>query len=228
MNISHDRLLHELLPYRTQAVDTLNLAIRMRMKWAESPPMSIYIYGKLSVDGNLNAFTNPAIEAGLVHCRALLEFLGLRMTDAPRLDNVKKRRRTDIGIEHFRNTSGPLRKVMPDDALNRYAGGREEAEKALLAVFQITNKGLVHFTEEVIGIQLPTPTKRSITDSLSAVGEGIFRPVDSVTREGVCAGELNAARGASFGHCGGRQPKKRQRYPTQIRGFRSLFDCLHM
>ncbi len=150
MNISHDRLLHELLPYRMQAVDTLNLAIRMRMKWAESPPMSIYIYGKLSVDGNLNAFTNPAIEAGLVHCRALLEFLGLRMTDAPRLDNVKKRRRTDIGIEHFRNTSGPLRKVMPDDALNRYAGGREEAEKALLAVFQITNKGLVHFTEDLI------------------------------------------------------------------------------
>jgi BarA-like signal transduction histidine kinase len=29
------------------------------------------------IEGNALAFTNPAIEAALVHCRALLEFLGL-------------------------------------------------------------------------------------------------------------------------------------------------------
>jgi hypothetical protein len=40
--------------------------------------MEIYADGKLIADGNLNGFINPAIEAGLVHCRALLEFLGLK------------------------------------------------------------------------------------------------------------------------------------------------------
>ena len=36
MNEHH--LLHELLPYRMQSVDTLNLAIRMRFRWPETPP----------------------------------------------------------------------------------------------------------------------------------------------------------------------------------------------
>jgi hypothetical protein len=84
-----------------------------------------------------------------MHCRALLEFLGLCMTEG-RLGNIKKRRNSDIGIEQFRNASGPLPMVAPDEALNRYDGGREEAEKALLAVFQITNKGIAHFSEDFI------------------------------------------------------------------------------
>jgi hypothetical protein len=144
-----ERLLHELLPYRMQAVETLNLALRLRMKWAEPPPMCIHINDRLAVEGNLNAFTNPVIEAGLVHCRALLEFLGLCMTHA-RLSNIKRRRDSDIGIENFQNESGHLSKAAPHDVLNRYAGGREEAEKALLVVFQVTNKGLAHVTEDLI------------------------------------------------------------------------------
>jgi hypothetical protein len=132
-----------------RAVDRLNVALRFQMKWVEPPPLSIHIDGKLAVEGNLYAFTNPAIEAGLVHCRALLEFLGLRLSNG-QLGALKKRRGSDIGIENFHNASGPLSKVTPDDALNRYDGGREEAEKALLAVFQITNRGLAHITEDLI------------------------------------------------------------------------------
>jgi hypothetical protein len=63
--VTKDRLLHELLPYWMQAVDTLNLALRFRMKWAEPPPMSIHIGGELAVEGNLNGFTNPAIEMAI-------------------------------------------------------------------------------------------------------------------------------------------------------------------
>jgi hypothetical protein len=147
--MNKDRLLHELLPYRMRAVDTLNVALRFQMQWVEPPPLSIHIDGKLAVEGNLYAFTNPAIEAGLVHCRALLEFLGLRLSNG-QLGALKKRRGSDIGIENFRNASGPLSKVAPDDALNHYDGGRAEAEKALLAVFQITNRGLAHITEDLI------------------------------------------------------------------------------
>jgi hypothetical protein len=39
--------------------------------------------------------------------------------------------------------------VNPDAALGRYPGGKEEAEQALLAVFQITNKGIAHVTEDI-------------------------------------------------------------------------------
>jgi hypothetical protein len=75
--MSLDRLLNEIIPYRMQAVATLNLATRLGVKWADHPPpLQIYVNGKSQVEGNLHAFTNPAIEAGLVHCRALLEFLG--------------------------------------------------------------------------------------------------------------------------------------------------------
>jgi hypothetical protein len=145
MNENH--LLHELLPYRMQAVAILNRALSLRAKWGEAL-MNIYVNDKLVVEGNLNGFTNPAIEPGLMHCRALLEFLGLCMTSDGRLGNVKKRRDSDIGIEHFLTANGPLPKVAPDDALKRYDGARAEAEKALLTVFHITNKGIAHFTED--------------------------------------------------------------------------------
>jgi hypothetical protein len=145
-----DRLLREILPYRMQAVDTLNLAIRLRMNWDVAPPMSILINGKLAVDGNLNAFTNPAIEAGLVHCRALLEFLGLCVNSSGKIGNVKKRWSSDIGIENFVNDSGHLPMIKPDEALDRYGGDRAEAENALLVVFQIANKGIAHVTEDLI------------------------------------------------------------------------------
>ena len=62
--------------------------------------MSIHVNDKLVVEGNLNGFTNPAIEAGLMHCRALLEFLGLYAADR-RLGGMKKRRGTDIGQRAF-------------------------------------------------------------------------------------------------------------------------------
>ena len=148
MNEHH--LLHELLPYRMQSVDTLNLAIRMRFRWPETPPLSIHVNGNLVIEGNLNAFTNPATEAGLVHCRALLEFLGFRMTNDGKLGNIGKRRRSDVGIEHFKTSKGYLARVTPDEAINRYEGGREEAESALVAVFQITNKGIAHVTEDLM------------------------------------------------------------------------------
>jgi hypothetical protein len=149
VDMNNDRLLHELLPYRMQAVAILNRALKLQATWGAAT-MKIYANDKLVVEGNLNAFMNPAIEAGLMHCRALLEFLGLCITGAGRLGSIKKRRGSDVGIENFINSSGHLKKVAPDEALNRYPGPREEAENALLAVFQITNKGLAHVTQDLI------------------------------------------------------------------------------
>src|SRR5712672_3272570 len=123
-----------LLDHRMQSVATLKWAFDLRSSWPEAPSIAVYIDGKLTVEGNLDAITNPMLEVGLVHCRALLEFLGLCDSKGS-LGQIKKRRhKTDLGVEHFHNSAGPLNKVEPQVALSRYEGGRTEAEKALLAI----------------------------------------------------------------------------------------------
>jgi hypothetical protein len=112
--------------------------------------MTMHVDGKQVIEGNLNAFTNPAIEAGLIHCRALLEFLGLCEKKGV-LGNRSSRRDDDVGIEHFRDPDGqPLKMVDPEAALKLYGGERDEAEKALLLVIQKTNKGLAHTTLDLL------------------------------------------------------------------------------
>ncbi|AMA60050.1 hypothetical protein [Bradyrhizobium sp. CCGE-LA001] len=145
-----DRMLQEIIPYRMYAVSALNLATSLGADADKPKAIQIYIDGKLRIEGNLFAFTNPAIEAGLVHCRALLEFLGLSAHRCGHIVNVDRRRPTDVGIENFSNASGALSMVRPEAALARYEGGKEEAEKALLAVFRITNKGIAHVTEDLL------------------------------------------------------------------------------
>ena len=70
-----DRVRDEIIPRRMNAVDALNLATRYQGQWPDHPPppLEIHIDGKLQVEGNLYTFTNPAIEIGLVHCRAIAE-----------------------------------------------------------------------------------------------------------------------------------------------------------
>jgi hypothetical protein len=149
--MNQDQLLNVIIPYRMQAADTLNLALRLlEMTWEDhpAPRLEIHVNGKLHIEGNPHAFTNPAIEAGLLHCRALLEFLGLTEKD-DRIVN-RKRRRDDVGIEHFSNAFGPLPMVSRDTALSHYEGDKKEAEKALATVFQTANKGIAHFTRDYV------------------------------------------------------------------------------
>jgi hypothetical protein len=145
-----DTKMMRLLDHRMQSVAALKWAFDQRSSWAEAPSIAVHIDGKLTVEGNLNAITNPMLEVGLVHCRALLEFLGLCDSNGS-LGQIKKRyKKTDVGIEHFHNAAGPLKKVEPEVALSRYEGGRTEAEKALVAILHVTNKGIAHNTMDLI------------------------------------------------------------------------------
>lgn len=147
--INNQRMMH-LLAHRMQSVAVLNWALDLTSNLREEPPIAVYIDGKLMIEGNLNAITNPILEVGLVHCRALLEFLGLCDSNGS-LGQIKKRhKKTDVGIEHFHNAAGPLTKVEPEVALSRYEGDRSEAEKALVSVLHVTNKGLAHNTMDLI------------------------------------------------------------------------------
>lgn len=129
-----------LIPYRMKAISILNLALGLR---DEPREMKIYLDGKLVVEGLSTAFTNPAIESGILHGRALLEFLGLRLKNntIDKLTTVERRQSGDIGIEGF-----GLPKVTVDMALSKYSGPSDEAERALATIIALANKNLAHNT----------------------------------------------------------------------------------
>ena len=137
-----------ILPHRLGAVEVLGFAIRFRSRWDAPVRMEILFDGKLSIEGLSSAFTNPAIEAGIIHCRALLEFLGLRVdkTNHAMLAQRQQGRGDDLLIEQFSNAAGALPLVTPSEAVAAYKGSPQEAERALARVIHIANKGLAHST----------------------------------------------------------------------------------
>lgn len=149
---THDELFERVIPYRLSAVDTLNLALGLQLSWVEPQSMEIYLSGRLYIEGNSNAFTNPVVEAGVIHCRALLEFLGLRVSrnNPSKLASRSQKRPDDFGIEDFSNAAGPLPLVSPQEAVRPYKGTAAEAEAALASVLQTANKGVAHFTAGLI------------------------------------------------------------------------------
>jgi hypothetical protein len=132
-----------------KAVAVFNLATRFLTQWNGEPrPLEIRFDGKVSIRGLSTAFTNPTIEAGIIHCRALLEFLGLKCakTDPARLAQRQSKMDDDLVIEDFAGSHGPLTKVTVAQAVEPYAGSKDEAERALAAVIHTANKGLAHMT----------------------------------------------------------------------------------
>lgn len=141
--LSKDEYLGEVIPYRMKAIDILRIALGYHANFESPKKMEMYFDGKLCVQGHSTAWTNPAIESGIMHCRACLEFLGLKVD--PRNPNSLKLRTSkiddDVGIEDY-----DLPKITIEDALRSYQGPPEEAERALARVIAIANKGIAHMT----------------------------------------------------------------------------------
>ena len=89
--LNPDYTIEKLIPYRLGAINSLTHALRLRDAFGSPKTIEIYFDRKLTIVGNSNAYTNPVIESGLVHCRALLEFLGLCYTKNG-LGNIVKRK----------------------------------------------------------------------------------------------------------------------------------------
>ena len=112
--------------------------------------MEIRFDGKLTIEGTSTGWTNPVIEAGLVHCRAMLEFLGLRL-DHRKPDQLKERTNKhpdDVVIEDYGVDGRPLNRVTIADAVAKYAGPPDEAHQALARLIFTANKGHIHSTSE--------------------------------------------------------------------------------
>jgi hypothetical protein len=143
--MEREELLDKWIPYRLQAIGTLQFAWRL-LDETESPGrLSVLIDGKEILRGNVATIANPMVEAGLIHARALLEFLGLCAVGG-KLKTIRNRRNDDLAVEQFSTAAFPLKIVTPDDALTAYPGPKDEAEDALVAIFEWANKGLAHIT----------------------------------------------------------------------------------
>lgn len=144
-----DDVLERWIPYRLQAVATLQFAWELVDESNTPRDLEVLVEGKPRLRGNVATIANPMIEAGFIHARALLEFLGL-CASGGKLKQIRERRPSDIAVEHFSTAAFPLKMVTPSEALSAYPGPREDAEHALLAIFELTNKSLSHITDGVL------------------------------------------------------------------------------
>lgn len=132
-----------LLEYRLRAVAIGHLALKYSIAWDAPPSLAIFFDGKQVVEGAATGFTNGAIEAAIVHCRALLEFLGLAGKNQTELSERKARTKIDdVGVEQFTG----LAMLSIEKAVSAYPGPRSEAIAALAYVTYLANKGLAHTT----------------------------------------------------------------------------------
>jgi hypothetical protein len=140
-----DEVLESWIPYRLQALETLKFAWDWVGESDEPRSIEVLCDGKVKLRGNVAAVANPMIEVGIIHARALLEFLGL-CVNRGRLSQVARRRADDIAVEHYSTPSHPLEMVTPTAATASYSGPPDLAENSLIAVFEFANKGLAHVT----------------------------------------------------------------------------------
>jgi hypothetical protein len=140
---SKDEFVSIVLPYRMKAIDVFRVALKLELSFESPKSMEMYFGEKLTVTGLSTAWTNPVIESGIMHCRACLEFLGLR-EDAKNPLTLKSRagkRQDNYGIEDW-----GLECISPEQAVAPYEGPKDEAEKALASVIHCANKGVAHTT----------------------------------------------------------------------------------
>jgi hypothetical protein len=137
--------LNRLLPHRLNALAIAELMIEFRLKWEEPKPMQVFVEGRLQFEGLTNLFTNPILEAGTLHTRALLEFIGLKTVAGHLAElDLKTRKRDDAGIERMTGPNGPLPLVRLRQVQEEYPADPGQAQRALAAVILAANKGMAH------------------------------------------------------------------------------------
>ena len=135
-----------LMAYRMEAIAIGHIALQHHMCWDKAPSMNVFFDGKQVIEGQATGFTNAAIEAAIINCRAVLEFLGLKGDKKSSIQISERTKRTmkdDIGVEKFNG----LVMLTKAKAISAYPGTATDAEAALALIFNLANKGLAHTTQ---------------------------------------------------------------------------------
>lgn len=138
--------LTRLLPHRLDALAIAVLMLKFRLKWEEPKSMQIFVDGRLQFEGSTTLFTNPTVEIGVLHARALLEFIGLKANKDGLLRQVdpKSRQLDDAAIERITGPTGALPLVSPEDVGAILPNNSEVAKHAIVNLIVAAHKGLAH------------------------------------------------------------------------------------
>ena len=137
--------LTRLLPHRLDALAIAVLMLKFRLKWEEPKSMQIFVDGRLQFEGRTTMFTNATLEIGVLHARALLEFIGLKAKDGLLLQiDPKTRQLDDAAIEKVFGQTGALPLVSPEDVGAIHPDDSEAAKRAIAQLIVAAHKGLAH------------------------------------------------------------------------------------
>ena len=139
--------LDRLIPHRLDSLAILVLMLELRLKHEEARPMQILVDGRLQFEGLTSLFMNPIFEIGILHVRALLEFLGLKAAYGS-LVAVVSRRPDDAAVEKFSLGPNHLPLVTPAQARAMFPENPALAETCLAATVNAANKGAAHLSTQ--------------------------------------------------------------------------------
>ncbi len=138
-----------IIPHRLGMIEIMLFALTEMRQTIEPKKMMVYVDDKPCFKGLETAFTNPAIEAGIINCRAMLEFLGLRLKKDNPSELETRPSSTyddDLHIEDFKKADVALEKVTPEKVRRLSISDREKGVRALARLLHISNKEIAHPT----------------------------------------------------------------------------------
>ena len=146
---SEQEYIEQIIPHRLGMIEIMLFALTEMRQTVEPKKILVYVDDKPCFKGLETAFTNPAIEAGIVNCRAMLEFLGLRLkkdNPAELETRPKSKFDDDMHIENFMKDRVALKKVTPEKVKRLSKTDPEKGVKAIARLLHISNKEVAHPT----------------------------------------------------------------------------------
>jgi hypothetical protein len=146
---SEREYIEQIIPHRLGMIEIMLFALTEMRQTVEPRKILVYVDDKPCFKGLETAFTNPAIEAGIINCRAMLEFLGLRLKEDNPTEletRPKSKYDDDMHIENFMKDGVALEKVTPEKVKRLSITDPEKGVKAIARLLHISNKEVAHPT----------------------------------------------------------------------------------
>ncbi|OYY94824.1 MAG: hypothetical protein B7Y41_04435 [Hydrogenophilales bacterium 28-61-23] len=146
---SHQNYIDQVIPHRLGMIEIMLFALTEMRQTITPKRIIVYLDDKPCFEGLETVFTNPAIEAGIINCRAMLEFLGLRLKkdDPSKLETrPRSNRHDDLYIENFSKDGVALERVTPEKVKRLSITDQEKGVLAIARLLHISNKEIAHPT----------------------------------------------------------------------------------
>ncbi len=137
----------KLLQHQCGAVLIMNGALQYLPHTDNHTTMSISFNGQERIKGKATQFISLSLVSGVIACRSLLEFLGIKYNNKQQTLVLRSgSRKDDICIEKFQDVNGrSLEKVKPSIAI-QFSTNPPQTEESLKLIINTANKKLAHLT----------------------------------------------------------------------------------